>query len=143
VQEQPRIVDLFCGCGGFSLGAHAAGLAPKVAFDNDAILTSSYSTNFPSTTLVRATLRTLDGVDITRKLGGPPDGVFGGPPCQAFSDIGHHKANDPRRNLLRHFFRLVAELRPGFFVMENVRGLGYSNARRSLDEGLEPFAEPL
>jgi DNA (cytosine-5)-methyltransferase 1 len=119
------------------LGAHAAGLRPSLAFDNDPILTSSYSVNFPSTRLVHATLRTLDGADIKRRLGGTPDGIFGGPPCQAFSDMGRRKTNDPRRSLLRHFFRLVAELKPGFFVMENVRGLGYANARPSLDQGLE------
>lgn len=137
MKGQPRIVDLFCGCGGFSLGAHGARLSPSIAFDNDPILTSSFSANFPSTKLVRATLRTLDGADIRRELGGLPDGIIGGPPCQAFSDIGHRKTNDPRRSLLRHFFRLVAELNPSFFVMENVRGLGYANARSSLDQGLE------
>jgi DNA (cytosine-5)-methyltransferase 1 len=137
VQGQPQIVDLFCGCGGFSLGAHRAGLSPKVAFDNDPILTSSYATNFPSTKLVQATLRTVEGSDIRKLLGQAPDGIFGGPPCQAFSDMGHRKATDPRRNLLRHFFRLVSELKPGFFVMENVRGLGYGSARVLLDECLE------
>ena len=137
MQGQPRIVDLFCGCGGFSLGAHAAGLSTEIAFDNDPILTSSFSANFPSTKLVHATLRTLDGADIRRELGGDPDGVIGGPPCQAFSDIGHRRTNDPRRNLLRHFFRLVAELKPSFFIMENVRGLGYANARTFLDQSLE------
>ncbi len=137
MQGQPRIVDLFCGCGGFSLGAHAAGLSPTIAFDNDPILTSSFRANFPSTKLVHATLRTLEGADIRRALGGHPDGVIGGPPCQAFSDIGHRKTNDPRRNLLLHFFRIVAEICPTFFVMENVRGLGYTNARRSLDQALD------
>jgi DNA (cytosine-5)-methyltransferase 1 len=136
VQGQPKIVDLFCGCGGFSLGAHRAGLAPSIAFDNDPILTSSYSTNFPSTKLVLATLRTVDGADIRRLIGGTPDGIFGGPPCQAFSDMGHRRTGDPRRNLLRHFFRIVSELEPGFFVMENVRGLGYNTARAILDESL-------
>jgi DNA (cytosine-5)-methyltransferase 1 len=137
VQGQPKIVDLFCGCGGFSLGAHRAGMAPTIAFDNDPILTSSYSTNFPATKLVLATLRTVAGTDIRRMLGRSPDGIFGGPPCQAFSDMGHRRTNDPRRNLLRHFFRIISELRPGFFVMENVRGLGYSDARVFLDESLE------
>lgn len=137
MQEQPRIVDLFCGCGGFSLGAHAAGLAPQLAFDNDPVLTSSYRTNFPSTNLVHATVRTLKGADIERALGGSPDGIFGGPPCQAFSDIGRRKSTDPRRNLLKHFFRLVSELRPGFFVMENVRGLAYADARQFLNRTLE------
>jgi len=50
--------------------------------------------------------------------------------------MGHRKTNDPRRSLLRHFFRLVSELKPGFFVMENVRGLGYESARAVLDESL-------
>jgi DNA (cytosine-5)-methyltransferase 1 len=137
VQGQPQIVDLFCGCGGFSLGAHRAGLAPTISFDNDPILTSSYTANFPATKLVLATLRTVTGADIKRMLGRSPDGIFGGPPCQAFSDMGHRRINDPRRNLLRHFFRLISELKPGFFVMENVRGLGYSDARVFLDESLD------
>lgn len=119
------------------MGAHRAGLEPNIAFDNDPTLTSSYAVNFPSTSLVHATLRTLNGADVKRELGGSPDGVIGGPPCQSFSDIGHRKANDPRRDLLRHFFRLVADLKPGFFVMENVRGLGYANARPFLDRSLE------
>jgi DNA (cytosine-5)-methyltransferase 1 len=136
VQGQPQIVDLFCGCGGFSLGAHRAGLAPSIAFDNDPILTSSYTTNFPSTKLVRATLRTVEGADIRRLIGGTPDGIFGGPPCQAFSSMGHRRTNDPRRSLLRHFFRIVSELKPGFFVMENVRGLGFDSARAILGESL-------
>jgi len=137
VQGQALIVDLFCGCGGFSLGAHRAGMAPTIAFDNDPILTSSYSANFPATKLVLATLRTVSGADIKRTLGRSPDGIFGGPPCQAFSDMGHRRTNDPRRNLLRHFFRIISELEPGFFVMENVRGLGYSDARVLLDESLQ------
>lgn len=136
MQGQPRIVDLFCGCGGFSLGAHAAGLGPQAAFDFDPILTSSFSSNFPKTRLVRADLSKVAGEDIRRAAGGRIDGVFGGPPCQAFSDIGHRKVDDSRRNLLRHFFRLIAELKPTFFVMENVRGLGYADSRPFLDRSM-------
>jgi DNA (cytosine-5)-methyltransferase 1 len=141
VQEQLRIVDLFCGCGGFSLGAHAAGLGPRVAFDVDSILTSSFSANFPRTKLVRVDLSKVDGAAVKRELGGRVDGIFGGPPCQAFSDIGRRNVDDPRRNLVRHFFRLVAELRPTFFVMENVRGLAYAAARPILDRALDLLAD--
>lgn len=130
---QLKIADFFCGCGGFSLGAHKAGLTPSVSFDIDPILTSSYSFNFPSTKLALADLSKLRGKDVRRLTDGPVHGLFGGPPCQAFSDIGHRRKDDPRRDLLRHFFRLVAELQPTFFVMENVRGLGYSDARPYLD----------
>lgn len=136
MQEQPRIVDLFCGCGGFSLGAAAAGLHPALAVDIDPILTSSYETNHPRTKLQLADLARVDGRDIERVVGSRIDGIFGGPPCQGFSDIGHRRADDPRRSLLGHFFRLVGELNPTFFLMENVKGLGYSDARPVLDEAL-------
>lgn len=130
------IVDLFCGCGGFALGAKTVGLTPKLAFDIDPILTSSVSINHPRTKLVLADLSKVGGADVQREVGPHVTGIIGGPPCQAFSDIGHRKVDDPRRSLLGHFFRLVAELKPAFFVMENVKGLGYVNARPVLDEAL-------
>ncbi len=136
MMPRPRIVDLFCGCGGFSLGAHRAGLSPSVAFDVDPILTSSFVGNFPNTKLRLADVALLDGRVIEAEAGGRVDGVFGGPPCQAFSDIGRRSTSDPRRELLSHFFRIVAEVRPKFFVMENVRGLNYAEARPILDSGL-------
>ena len=105
--------------------------------DVDPVLAYSYATNFPRTKLVLADLSKIEGSAIRRKVGGAIDGIFGGPPCQAFSDIGQRKADDPRRSLLGHFFRLVAELRPAFFVMENVKGLGYSDTRPVLDNGLD------
>lgn len=131
------MVDLFCGCGGFALGARAAGFGAELAFDVDPILTSSFETNFPDADVVRSDLSEATGEQIRARCGGDILGVFGGPPCQAFSDIGHRKSDDPRRDLLGHFFRLVAEIRPAFFVMENVKGLGYADARPVLDAALE------
>ncbi|PYE29063.1 DNA (cytosine-5)-methyltransferase 1 [Rhizobium sp. PP-CC-3A-592] len=134
---QPRIVDLFCGCGGFSLGAHSAGLAPTVSFDIDPILTSSVSTNFPGTKLALADLGVLTGGDIEVAAGGQIDGLFGGPPCQGFSAMGHRREDDPRRDLLGHYFRLVNELKPAFFVMENVQGLAYADALPVLNKAID------
>ena len=138
MQVHPRIVDLFSGCGGFSLGAHAAGLSPVLAVDIDPILTSSFSSNFrpEKTKLKLADVASLTGADIEREAGGKVDGIFGGPPCQAFSDIGHRRIDDPRRSMVSHFFRLVAELRPAFFVMENVKGLAYADSRPVLDDAI-------
>lgn len=136
MQGAPRIVDLFCGCGGFSLGAQAAGLAPTLALDVDPILTSSFPMNHPHARLKLADLSEVVGADIQREVGGHIDGVFGGPPCQAFSAIGHRSVGDSRRSLVGHFFRLVSELAPAFFVMENVKGLGYADARPVLNDAL-------
>lgn len=107
-----------------------------MAYDNDPILSSSYNYNFPSTRLIREDIAQLTGAALRTAAGGRIDGIFGGPPCQGFSDIGRRRADDPRRLLLGHFYRLIGEVRPKFFIMENVRGLAYSNARDVLDEAL-------
>lgn len=140
MQRQPRIVDLFCGCGGFSLGAELAGVKSSVAIDVDPILTSSFPANFPRTRLYHADIATLDGGTLKRMAGGAIDGIFGGPPCQAFSEIGRRRPDDPRRDLLLHFFRLVKATKPAFFIMENVRGLGFPEARQYLDASLSIVA---
>ena len=131
-----RIVDIFSGGGGFSLGAHQAGFRVVAAIDNDPDLASSYPSNFPNTRMIRSDITELDGGLVRRAAGGRVDGVCGGPPCQSFSDIGRRDPKDPRRRLLGHFFRIVRELRPAFFVMENVCGLASSNARSVLDAAL-------
>jgi DNA (cytosine-5)-methyltransferase 1 len=131
------LVDLFSGCGGFTLGAKQAGFRVAAAFDNDLILSFSYQFNFPETKLLLEDVRGLTGEAVTVAAGGRVDGIFGGPPCQGFSDIGRHDARDPRRELLGHFFRLVHEVKPTFFVMENVRGLAYSDALGELDNALK------
>lgn len=120
-----RLVDLFCGTGGFSRGAHMAGFQVAAAFDIDEILSSSYAANFPETKLVRYDVAKLSAERLKMEAGGPVDGIFGGPPCQGFSDIGRRDITDVRRKLLWHFFRLVREVQPTFFIMENVRGLLY------------------
>lgn len=132
-----RLVDLFCGCGGFSLGAHEAGFEVAAAYDIDETLSSSYGTNFPKTKLFHRDISTLSKAEILAAVGGEITGIFGGPPCQGFSDIGRRLSNDPRRQLLRHFFRIVSEVEPSFFVMENVRGLAYADALPLLEEALE------
>src|ERR1700722_6481733 len=111
-----NLVDLYCGCGGFSLGAHRAGFKVASAYDNDVVLTHSFPTNFPETQLFHRDVATLSGSDIISAVGRDIVGIFGGPPCQGFSEIGRQSTADPRRALLGHFFRLVAEVRPTFFV---------------------------
>ena len=131
-----QVANLFAGCGGFALGAQRAGCEVVAAFDIDDVLTSGFEHNFPRTNVVLGDVRDIDG-DIVRKAsGGLIDGIFGGPPCQGFSAIGRRNPLDPRRNLLGEFFRIVRELAPRFFVMENVRGLGYASARGVLDSAL-------
>ena len=135
--QKVNLVNLFSGCGGFALGARQAGFRVIAAVDNDPTLSSSYPYNFPNTRMILADLTQLDGKSIKEKAAGRVDGVFGGPPCQGFSSIGKRYPNDPRRSTLGHFFRIVQEIEPIFFAMENVRGLAYSDARYVLEEALQ------
>lgn len=131
-----RAVDLFCGTGGFSRGAIAAGFDVVAAFDIDANLTYSHHYNFPDTKLYLEDVSLLTGADILAKTGGNIDLIFGGPPCQGFSMMGKRQADDPRRELLGHFFRLVSEVKPAVFVMENVEGLLFGEVKNVLNEAL-------
>ena len=126
MKRAAKILDLFCGAGGFSLGAHRAGFEVVASIDIDPTLTSSYSQNFPATSLIRADIAALGAKDIERKAElqlGEVAGVIGGPPCQGFSTIGKRNSSDPRNALIGHFFRVVKSVQPKFFVMENVPGL--------------------
>lgn len=135
------LVDLFCCNGGFSLGAHRAGFSVAAAYDVDPVLTSSFKSNFPATNLKLGDISDLTGATIEGQVGTRVTGVFGGPPCQGFSDIGRRDPNDPRRDLLGHFYRLVAELTPDFFVMENVKGLAYADSRLVLDDAISQLSD--
>ena len=135
------VVDVFAGCGGLSLGAQQAGFVVGAAVDCDSVLASSYPVNFPHARVVLEDVRGVTGEKLVAAAGGSVTGLVGGPPCQGFSDIGKRDPRDPRRGLLGEFFRLVLEVRPCFFVMENVRGLTYSGSQHLLEDELKSVAE--
>lgn len=122
--EKLKIVDLFCGCGGFGLGAKQAGFDVVVAVDIDQTLQSAYKKNFPSTRVLTGDLSLMNADAWKIALAKDKiDGVIGGPPCQGYSRMGRSDVADPRRSLLFHYFRAVNIIQPKFFVMENVEGL--------------------
>ena len=111
----PKIIDLFCGCGGFGLGAKQAGFDVVIAVDIDQTLQSAYERNFPKTNVVNGDLSQMDKLQWDKLIGNNEiDGVIGGPPCQGYSRMGKGDVNDPRRSLLRHFFRNVNIICPKF-----------------------------
>jgi DNA (cytosine-5)-methyltransferase 1 len=129
-------LDLFCGCGGFSLGADWAGVKTVVAVDNDPILSSSFERNFADSKLVRSDVGSLGQSRLDELLPAGVDIVMGGAPCQGFSEIGRRDPRDPRRELVAHFFRIVGLVDPAFFVFENVRGLLFRKNISELTAGV-------
>lgn len=122
----PRIADLFSGVGGFSLGAARAGFDVAVAIDLDRHAIAAHKKNFPRAQHPRRNIANLTGkslVQLAQLHGEKLVGIVGGPPCQGFSTMGRRRKNDSRNQLFFHFFRLVSEIKPLFFVAENVPGM--------------------
>ena len=119
-----KIIDLFCGCGGLSLGFEKAGFAVAYAIDmwNKAIET--YNHNHVDKVAECRDIHELTNEEL-KKINADGDivGVIGGPPCQGFSKVGTRDVNDPRNHLYLEYCRVVEQISPEFFVLENVEGL--------------------
>ena len=139
---RPIGIDLFAGAGGLSLGFEAAGFDIAAAVEIDPIHCATHEFNFPYCPSICRSVIDICGSDIRQEAGiGTKDIaiVFGGAPCQGFSMIGKRVLADPRNALVHHFVRLVLELKPAYFVFENVKGLTIGRQRQVLVEMVEAF----
>ena len=121
-----NIVDLFSGVGGLSLGSARAGFVVRGAVDIDSKANDAHKHNFPNTVHLDADIGGLTAGTLRQGLqldGESIAGVIGGPPCQGFSSIGRRNKDDIRNESFVDFFRLVSEVRPKFFLAENVPGI--------------------
>lgn len=141
---KPTCIDAFCGAGGLSLGLKRAGFDPIAAFDIDGPSIETYQRNLGDHGFV-ADAQFIEGRDLRAisKLGKGDLSLFArGPPCQGFSKQkrGAH-LGDGRNKLVLEYLRLVDELRPKAFLLENVPMLAQVRGRHLVDEfhGLEDY----
>ena len=121
---KPRVIDLFAGVGGLSLGFEKKGFDVVLANEYDASIATSYIANHKNTKMIVGDITSLDLEDTFGKLAGTIDVVIGGPPCQGFSQKGQRKTIHDERNFLFKYYVSVVELvNPKYFVMENVPNL--------------------
>ena len=121
MEKDLTFIDLFCGCGGLSLGFEMAGYKSILAIDcwKDALETYAY--NRPESRTLCADLSTASPDGIKAKYGiQSVDVIIGGPPCQGFSIAGKRIIEDERNKLYKSFVNFVGIFRPKAFVMENV-----------------------
>ena len=137
--ERARVLDLFSGCGGLSLGFHAAGFEIRAAVESDPDAARSHGLNFhggsPEHSQARDIITThpeelaaaLDLGPVDKAI----DVIVGGPPCQAFARVGRSKLreieahpeafkHDPRARLYQEYLRYVDAFQPLAVLMENV-----------------------
>ena len=121
-----KAVSLFSGCGGFCEGVELAGFEVSVAVEWDKYACMTYRANFPKTPLIEGDVHDFlaPGSDHEERYRlQNVDLVFGGPPCQGFSQIGPRDLLDDRNTLYREFARVIRRLQPRMFLMENVPNL--------------------
>ncbi|MFF2222483.1 DNA cytosine methyltransferase [Streptomyces globisporus] len=136
-RRRPVAIDLFAGVGGLSLGFEQAGFDVLAAVEYDPVHAAAHRYNFPLTEVLCRDVKNIGRGEIVgaahrgwrlhHRSGPAWDGVvdviIGGPSCQGFSTMGHRNQNDERNDLLLEFVRIVAEVRPRSFCLENVPGL--------------------
>jgi len=135
-----RVLDLFAGAGGLSLGFEMAGFEIAGAVDNMIEACHTFQRNHPGTIVLNKDIRNLRAEEV-KKLIGKVDIVLGGPPCQGLSLAGKRIVEDPRNELFLDFVRFVEYFKPNVFVMENVPGLLSMNNGAINKAILESFSD--
>lgn len=133
-------VDLFCGAGGLSIGFEQAGFRSVFANDNDPFACSTYRLNHPNSYVHEGSVENLNATTIrgATKLTNIPL-LIGGPNCQGVSLRGNRDPKDPKNLAFYNFARLVNELQPEWFVMENVPGLLHRHNRELVTSIFQEF----
>ena len=135
-----KVLDLFSGAGGLSLGFEQAGFEVVGGVDADAKCIDTYSHNFPSASAVRADLGEVSARQLAHEIDGSHiDVIVGGPPCQGFSVAGKRSESDSRNDLYQHYLKIVRAVRPRAVVIENVptiRSLYKGRVAEAIEAGL-------
>lgn len=139
-----KVLDLFCGAGGFSSGLDKVeNIKTVAAVDFDKYATETFKNNFPEATVFTGDLTNpavkQKIIETSKNLG--VNMIVGGPPCQGFSLKGKNLGmDDPRNFLFLEFFHLVKEIKPEVFVIENVKNLLNSENGYFKNQIIEKFS---
>lgn len=142
---QMKIIDLFAGCGGLSIGFIQAGFSVEKAVEFDPVIADTYQRNHPEVDVIVDDIKNIDTSDMF--VGTMANVIIGGPPCQGFSMAGARIRqgfiDDPRNYLFKHYFNVVKAVMPKVFVMENVKGISTMQGGKIFDEIKRIFQDPV
>jgi DNA (cytosine-5)-methyltransferase 1 len=137
-----KVLDLFCGAGGFSYGFKSAGFEIVAGIDRDLDSLKTFSKNFPKAKIFQEDLSEIS-IDLRRYLlknKNEIDVIVGGPPCQGFSIAGKRFIDDPRNSLYKHYIETVRIVKPKYVVIENVPNIltmGEGKISKAIESDLE------
>ena len=148
IWQNEKIIDLYSGCGGLSLGLMNSGWTGLFAIEKDKFAFETLRHNLvdgrKGLTHKWPIWLPKEHIDIKRfiklhraqisQLRGTVDLIVGGPPCQGFSLVGVREKNDPRNKLFRHYLEIVTLVRPKFLLLENVKGISIEFGKTKRDK---------
>jgi DNA (cytosine-5)-methyltransferase 1 len=146
-QQRLRAISLFSGAGGFCEGVRLAGYDVLCAVEADRDACRTHSANFPEVPLFKGDIKRFlvdecpDVPGRQQLAAAKVDLIYGGPPCQGFSQIGPRDIKDPRNLLYQEFARVLEALAPRIFVMENVPNILAMRNGHYRDQILAVFRE--
>lgn len=148
---RPTCISLFSGCGGMDVGVEAAGFRVAVATDADSTCATTYKQNFGKVPFLVERIGKLPTNALLEAGGlkaGEVDLLVGGPPCPAFSKSRFYRTEKPRAlddpvaaETVNGYLRVLREVRPKAFLLENVKGLAYGVHREALEHILSTAAK--
>jgi DNA (cytosine-5)-methyltransferase 1 len=138
-----NVLDLFCGAGGLSYGFESAGFDILLGIDNNQKALETFELNHKGSKSICGDITEITYEEHIKPLldGKQIDVIIGGPPCQGMSISGPRKFDDPRNKLYLSYMRLVNEIQPKAFVIENVPGLVGLFGGQIKDSVIEKFTE--
>lgn len=133
-----KVISLFSGCGGLDLGFEKAGFEIPIANEFDPSIWATFKANHPKTELIEGDIRNIKESDFPSDV----DGIIGGPPCQSWSEAGTLRGiNDARGKLFFDYIRILREVKPKFFLAENVSGMLANRHSEAVKNILQMFKD--
>ncbi len=140
---KPICISLFAGCGGLDLGVEQAGFRIAVATDADSTCAETYKLNSPRVPYIVGKIGSISTQQVLEAGGIESETVdllIGGPPCPSFSKSRFYRTEKPRAlddpvaaETVGGYLRVLGDVRPRAFILENVKGLAYGVHKEALD----------
>ena len=132
-----NIIDLFCGAGGFSWGFNDSRYNLELAIDIDPIVCETYKINFPNSKVLNEDFSNLHSLDILRLTENHIDIIIASPPCESFTNANKKRQKNPldrifidlKGQLILHTIRIIGDIAPKLFIIENVPQLAISKLK--------------